>query len=148
MATAFIKFSKRTDCFAHFSKLSRLHTHSNLHVRLLSWARQLLICPDKGRGTQKLTTDLHKNTVPMPAASEGCTFLNAEAGKSTQNIVHIGVEALRKAQLNFQHFHQKSNEEKHWLLPLEEIIPVLPCQTPPSPPVTHKLHSPSPGLLI
>lgn len=30
----FIKFPKRTDCFAPFSKVTYLHMHSNIHVKL------------------------------------------------------------------------------------------------------------------
>lgn len=66
MPTLFIKFPKRTDCFAHFSKLTYLHTYSNMDMRLpvpqLGKANTPT-APDKGRETQKPTTDLHKNTL-------------------------------------------------------------------------------------
>lgn len=112
MPTTFIKVPKRTDCFTHFPKLTYLHMHRNMHVRFsVSQQSEVNIpsAPIKGRDTQKLTTDLHKNTVPTPAVSEGCTFLNAEARKNTQNTTHIDMETqLQKAQLNFHHLHQKT----------------------------------------
>lgn len=126
MPTTFIKVPKRTDCFTHFPKLTYLHMHRNMHMRF-SVSQQSKVnipsAPIKGRDTQKLTTDLHKNTVPTPAVSEGCTFLNAEARKNTQNTTHIDMETqLQKAQLNFHHLHQKTQWRRTGYLPWRQQL--------------------------
>lgn len=86
------------------------YTHTQICTwgfQFLSLARQTLQLPLIKGGSLKNQPQTSTKTL-----SEDCTFLNAEAGKNTQNTTHIDVQSeLWKAQLNFHHLHQKNQRK-------------------------------------
>lgn len=86
------------------------YTHTQICTwgfQFLSLARQTLQLPLIKGGSLKSQPQTSTKTL-----SEDCTFLNAEAGKNTQNTTHIDVQSeLWKAQLSFHHLHQKNQRK-------------------------------------